>query len=263
MIVNFIPFFKRKNFDDGVKEPDEVKHFNSFGPGYDHYINCYRTSMGWHHRPNQAKFHIASDRITNVKPYSGPNFNMIRVKGLEDKNIIESKTLAETYVFNEADIDGSIVSSGCDHIVNGNFNKWIEKTDFDIAIPLRRKARVNNALIILKKRTKNTIDFFNWRLEMFYKLNENDRAWYGDQRSYESIFYKCGVMTKGVKGSGILGLHNIMGCKVLTIPYGGDVLGTNVDGQYFFPNALFYDYKGERKHQYQRGFIKAKQRIGK
>ena len=30
MIVNFIPFFKRKNFDDGVKEPDEVKHFNSF-----------------------------------------------------------------------------------------------------------------------------------------------------------------------------------------------------------------------------------------
>ena len=219
--------------------------------------------MGWHHRPNQAKFHIASDKITKVKPENGPSFNMIRVKGLEDKNIIESKTLAETYVFNEADLDGSIVSSGCDHIVNGNFNKWIANTDFDIAIPLRRKARVNNALIILKKRTKNTIDFFNWRLEMFYKLNENDRAWYGDQRSYESIFYEHGILTTGVKGSGILGLHNIMGCKVLTIPYGGDVLGTNVDGQYFFPNALFYDYKGERKHQYQRGFIKAKQRIGK
>ena len=263
MIVNFIPFFKRKNYGDGVKEPDEVKHFNSFGPGYDHYINCYRTSMSWHHTDKQAKFHIASDKNTMVNPVVGPSFNMIRVKGLEDKNIIESKTLAETYVFNEADIDGSIVSSGCDHIVNGNFNKWIGNTDFDIAIPLRRKARVNNALIILKKRTKNTIDFFNWRLEMFYKLNENDRAWYGDQRSYESIFYKCGIMTKGIKGSGILGLHNIMGCKVLTIPYGGEVLGTNVDGQYFFPNALFYDYKGERKHQYQRGFIKARQRIGK
>ena len=263
MIVNFIPFFKRKNFDDGVKEPDEVKHFNSFGPGYDHFLNCYRTSMGWHHTPEQAKFHIASDKITNVKPENGPSFNMIRVKGLEDKNIIESKTLAETYVFNEADIDGSIVSSGCDHIVNGNFNKWIGNADFDIAIPLRRKARGNNALIILKKRTKNTIDFFNWRLEMFYKLHEDERAWYGDQRSYERIFYKCGVMTKGVKGSGKLGIHKIKGCKVLTIPYGGDVLGSNVDGQYFFPNALFYDYKGERKHQYQRGFIKAKQRIGK
>ena len=45
MIVNFIPFFKRKNFDDGVKEPDEVKHFNSFGKGYDYYINGYRLSL--------------------------------------------------------------------------------------------------------------------------------------------------------------------------------------------------------------------------
>ena len=109
MIVNFIPFFKRKNFDDGVKEPDEVKHFNSFGKGYDYYINGYRTSMGWHHTPEQAKFHIASDEITNIEPQDGNPFNMIRVKGLEDKNIIESKTLAETHIFNEADIDGSIV----------------------------------------------------------------------------------------------------------------------------------------------------------
>jgi hypothetical protein len=168
--------------------------------------------------------------------------------------------VAETHVFNEADIDGSIVSSGCDHVVNGNFNKWIEETDFDIAIPLRKKARVNNALIILKKRTKNTIDFFNYRLEMFYKLHEDKRAWYGDQRSYESIFYEHGVLTTGVKGSGKLGLHNIMGCKVLTIPYGGDVLGTNVDGKYFFENALFYDYKGSRKHRYQKGFDMAKNR---
>ena len=159
MIVNFIPFFKRKNFDDGVKEPDEVKHFNSFSK-YDYYINCYRTSMGWHHHtPEQAKFHIASDEITNIKDTRDIPFNMIRVKGLEDKNIIESKTLAETYVFNEADIDGSIVSSGCDHIVNGNFNKWIEKTDFDIVVPLRKKARVNNALVILKKELKIRLTF--------------------------------------------------------------------------------------------------------
>ena len=260
MIVNFIPFFKRKNFDDGVKEPDEVKHFNSFGKGYDYYINGYRTSMGWHHTPEQAKFHIASDEITNIEPQDGIPFNMIRVKGLEDKNIIESKTLAETHIFNEADIDGSIVSSGCDHVVNGNFNKWIKETDFDIAIPLRKKARVNNALVILKKRTKNTIDFFNYRLEMFYKLHEDKRAWYGDQRSYESIFYEHGVLTTGVKGSGKLGLHNIMGCKVLTIPYGGDILGTNVDGKYFFETALFYDYKGDRKHRYQKGFDMAKRR---
>ena len=95
---------------------------------------------------------------------------------------------------------------------------------------------------------------------MFYKLHEDKRAWYGDQRSYESIFYEHGVLTTGVKGSGKLGLHNIMGCKVLTIPYGGDVLGTNVDGKYFFENALFYDYKGSRKHRYQKGFDMAKNR---
>ena len=180
MIVNFIPFFKRKNFDDGVKEPDEVKHFTSFSR-YDDYLNCYRTSMKWWHKPEQAKFYIASDEITKIEPQDGIPFNMIRVKGLEDKNIIESKTVAETHIFNEADIDGSIVSSGCDHVVNGNFNKWIEETNFDIAIPLTKKARVNNALVILKKRTKNTIDFFNYRLEMFYKLHEDKRAWYGDQ----------------------------------------------------------------------------------
>ena len=262
MIVNFIPFFKRKDFRDGVEEPDEVKHFNSFGK-YDDYINCYRTSMNWHHTPEQAKFYIASDKGTEIKPENNVPFNMIRVSDLKDKNIIESKTLAETHVFNEADVDGPIVSSGCDHVVNGNFNKWIDKNDFDIAIPLRRQAKVNNALVILKNRNKNTIDFFNFRLEMFYKLTKESRAWYGDQKSYESIFFENGVLTKGIKGSGKLGLHNIMGCKVLTIPYGGDVLGTNVDGQYFFPNALFYDYKGDRKHQYQRGYNMAKQRIGK
>ena len=125
-MINFVPFFKRKNFDDGVDEPEEVKHFNSFGEGYDYYLNRYRETMAWWHKPEQAKFHIASDRITEVKPDIGPSFNMIRVKGLEDKNIIESKTLAETYVFNEADIDGPIISTGCDHIVNGNFNKWLE-----------------------------------------------------------------------------------------------------------------------------------------
>ena len=211
MKIHFIPFFKRKDFDDGVKEPEEVKHFNEIGD-YDNYLNCYRESMKWHHTQDQAEFHIASDKITEVVPQNNIPFDMIRLGGLKRKNIIESKTLAETHIFNEADIDGPIVSSGCDHVVNGNFNKWIDENDFDIAIPLRRKAKVNNAL------------------------------------------------TKGVKGSGILGLHNIMGCKVLIIPYGGDVLGTNVDGQYFFPEALFYDYKGDRKHQYQRGYNMAKRR---
>ena len=262
MKVHFIPFFKRKNFKDGVKEPEEVAHFNKIGD-YDNYLNCYREPMKWHHTQEQAEFHIASDMITEVEPQNAVPFDMIRVKGLKRKNIIESKTLAETHIFNEADIDGPIVSSGCDHVVNGNFNKWIDENDFDIAIPLRRKAKVNNALVILKNRNKNTIDFFNHRLEMFYKLPEKDRVWYGDQKSYESIFFDNGVLTKGIKGSGILGLHNIMGCKVLTIPYGGDVLGTNVDGQYFFPEALFYDYKGDRKHQYQRGYIMAKRRTGK
>ena len=45
-------------------------------------------------------------------------------------------------------------------IANTDFNKWIDENDFDIAIPLRRKAKVNNALVIQKNRNKNTIDFF-------------------------------------------------------------------------------------------------------
>ena len=260
-MINFVPFYKRKDFDDGVEEPQEVKHFNSFGEGYDYYLDSYRTSMGWYHTRDQAKFSVASDEITEIMPESGRPFNMIRVKGLEDKNIIESKTLAETYVFNEADIEGTIVSSGCDHLVNGNFNKWVNDNDFDIAIPLRRKSRVNNALIIQKKRTKNTIDFFNYRLEKFYELSKDNRAWYGDQKSYESLFLEKGILTKGVKGSGKLGLHNIMGCKILIIPYGGDVVGTNIDdvyGHYFFPNALFFDYKGDRKRKYKIGLERAR-----
>ena len=249
-MINFVPFFKRKDFNDGVEEPEEVKHFNSFGEGYDYYLSHYRTSMGWYHTRDQAKFYVASDEKTEVKDTRDIPFDMIRVKGLEDKNIIESKTLAETHVFNEADIDGTIVSTGCDHLINGNFNKWVDDNDFDIAIPLRRKSRVNNALIIQKKRTKNTIDFFNYRLEKFYQLKKENRAWYGDQKSYESLFLEKGILTKGVKGSGKLGIHEIMGCKILIIPYGGDVVGTNIDdvyGHYFFPNALFFDYKGGSK----------------
>ena len=76
---------------------------------------------------------------------------MIRVKGLEDKNIIESKTLKKHIYLMISDIDGSIVSSGCDHIVNGNFNKWIEKTDFDIAY-FKKKLRVNNGSSYFKKK---------------------------------------------------------------------------------------------------------------
>ena len=80
------------------------------------------------------------------------------------------------------------------------------------------------------------------------------------------MFLEKGILTKGVKGSGRLGLHNIMGCKVLIIPYGGDVVGTNIDdvaGQYFFPNALFFDYKGDRKKKYKIGLSRAKAKIRK
>ena len=35
-MINFIPFFKRKDFNDGIDEPQEVEHFNSFGEGYDY-----------------------------------------------------------------------------------------------------------------------------------------------------------------------------------------------------------------------------------
>ena len=80
-------------------------------------------------------------------------------------------------------------------------------------------------------------------------------------KSYESLFLEKGILTKGVKGSGRLGLHNIMGCKILIIPYGGDVVGTNIDdvyGHYFFPNALFFDYKGGRKKKFKKGLERAK-----
>ena len=46
----------------------------------------------------------------------------------------------------------------------------------------------------------------------------------------------------------------------LIIPYGGDVVGTNIDdvyGHYFFPNALFFDYKGNRKKKYKIGLERA------
>ena len=48
---------------------------------------------------------------------------------------------------------------------------------------------------------------------------------------------------------------------VLVIPYGGDVVGTNIDdvyGKYFFPNALFFDYKGDRKKKYKIGLERAR-----
>ena len=37
-MINFVPFFKRKDFNDGVDEPQEVEHFNSFGEGYDYFL---------------------------------------------------------------------------------------------------------------------------------------------------------------------------------------------------------------------------------
>ena len=97
-MINFIPFFKRKDITDGVEEPQEVAHFNSFGEGYDYYLSHYRTSMGWYHTRDQAKFSVASDEITEIMPESGRPFDMIRVKGLKDKINLFEVIILETSI---------------------------------------------------------------------------------------------------------------------------------------------------------------------
>ena len=56
---------------------------------------------------------------------------------------------------------------GVDHIINGDLSKIFED-DFDIMIPIRKKSKVNNAIVAVKKVTDDVRKFFEHRFDLIY-----------------------------------------------------------------------------------------------
>ena len=75
------------------------------------------------------------------------------IQDTTDKTIIESKVINETrLICDDNGIDENIIMCGVDHIVNGDLSKIFED-DFDIMIPIRKRSKINNAIIAVKKVT--------------------------------------------------------------------------------------------------------------
>ena len=90
------------------------------------------------------------------------NFSVEKyIQDTTDKTIIESKVINETkLICDDNGINENIIMCGVDHIVNGDLSKIFED-DFDIMIPIRKRSKVNNAIVAVKKVTDDVINFLN------------------------------------------------------------------------------------------------------
>ena len=126
-------------------------------------------------------------------------------------------------------------------------------------IPIRKRSKIYNAIIAVKKVTDDVRKFFEHRFELFYKMNE---IWYGDQKTYDKIIRKAlDLPTK--KFAIELGTYTIKNFKIKLVEYGGHYCGCNVRSQPFDDKTLLYDFKGDRKTDYIKTFQRERTKYGK
>ena len=248
-MVYLIPFYKDPNFK--IEEAQEVRDFRKKKYSYHEYLQCLKESFEWH---NKGNFMLSTDIHTHL------NFDIEKyIQDTTDKTIIESKVINETrLICDDNGIDENIIMCGVAHIVNGDLSKIFED-DFDIMIPIRKRSKINNAIIAVKKVTDDVRKFFEHRFELFYKMNE---IWYGDQKTYDKIIRKAlDLPTK--KFAIELGTYTIKNCKIKLVEYGGHYCGCNVRSQPFDDKTLLYDFKGDRKTDYIKTFQRERTKYGK
>lgn len=186
---------------------------------------------------------VATDKFTQI------DHSDIFRSNLENMNLMESLTTSNTdYVLNNS---GKIILCGSDHLIFGKVERFFEGEEFDLGIYING-AQVNNTAVLINKNENNKqlIDkFFNKRLEVYHKFDENTKSWFGDQMSYTEILQQEKIITKYLENKSQT-TYMCDGLRIKIFEYGYLVKGCRKGGglKGNSNNMILIDFKGtERK----------------
>ena len=139
-------YMKTSFFDDLTTNQNEYSA--------DLYNTLVRVSLDREKFPmKDIKFLINTDKKTGFESKFDPD--RLFQSDLRNLPLIESKIVAETNAV--IAIKGKLVLCGCDHLVRRDLHRLFEiDKDFDIAIPIRKQKKVNNAIVLVNN--KSTIN---------------------------------------------------------------------------------------------------------
>ena len=250
-MITLLPFYRK--VPDYDKEPIWVKNLRSvnyFQMIRYLYDTLVRVSLDREKFPmKDIKFLINTDKKTGFESRFDPD--RLFQSDLRNLPLIESKIVAETNAV--IAIKGKLVLCGCDHLVKRDIHRLFEiDKDFDIAIPIRKQKKVNNAIVIVNDRKPDLVrKFFIKRKELYYKLSSdvNTRknwAWYGDQIVYD--YYLDEFRGKDRRYPKHIKVKKD-GLTFLLFEYGSEYISTS-DGYLYNANSVIIDFKGTDRKRF-------------
>lgn len=163
---------------------------------------------------------------------------------LANYGLIESLVRSNTQVIKST--IGKVILCGADHLINRDLNNFFVE-DFDIGILFNGTA-VNNTVVlanITKSNRHKIIEFFQERENEYYNLPQREKDWFGDQTSLAMVLKKYGFLTND---SVVPGMYQSSTLKFKFMKYGeGEVWGCKKSSASYNKQALFIDFKGNRK----------------
>ena len=255
-MITLLPFYRK--VPDYDKEPIWVKNLRSVNY-YEMirylYDTLVRVSLdGEKFAMKDIRFLINTDKKTGFESRFDPD--RLFQSDLRNLPLIESKIVAETNAV--IAIKGKLVLCGCDHLVKRDIHRLFEiDKDFDIAIPIRKQKKVNNAIVLVNDRKPDLVrKFFIKRKELYYKLSSdvNTRknwAWYGDQIVYD--YYLDEFRGKDRRYPKHIKVKKD-GLTFLLFEYGSEYISTS-EGYLYNANSVIIDFKGtDRKRLIQKAY---------
>ena len=243
-MITLLPFYRK--VPDYDKEPIWVKNLRSVNY-YEMirylYDTLVRVSLDREKFPmKDIKFLINTDKKTGFEARFDPD--RLFQSDLSNLPLIESKIVAETNAVKA--IKGKLVLCGCDHLVKRDIHRLFEiDKDFDIAIPIRKQKKVNNAIVLVNDRKPDLVrKFFIKREELYYKLSKEvpvkNWDWYGDQLVYD--YYLDEFRGKDRRYPKYLKFQKD-GLTFILFEYGSEYISTS-EGYLYNANSVIIDFKG-------------------
>jgi len=236
-MITLVPFYK-----DVVKDAAPIEEMSK--------IFDYKKAIDLLHKTYRkynptSNFVLATDNDTNIDI---PGIQCHRTN-LKNMNIMESLSVSNTdYVLKNS---GKMVLCGVDHLIVSNISNFFWGSDFDIGLFVRWD-QINNTVVLVNKNNKNSkfIDsFFTKRLEHFYKLDDNTKNWFGDQKSYSNLLQEENLIQRHLKtGQQNFNAFNL---KIRLLTYGTHVRAIKTGGTIKDnPKNILIDFKGPKRKEH-------------
>ena len=254
-MITLLPFYRKiPDYDKEPIEVNDLRSVNYFQMIRYLYDTLSRVSLDVEKfAMKDIRFLINTDKKTGFEARFDPD--RLFQNDLSNLPLIESKVVAETNAV--IAIEGKLVLCGCDHLVKRDIHRLFEiDKDFDIAIPIRKQKKVNNAIVLVNDRKPDLVrKFFIKREELYYKLSkENPKknwAWYGDQIVYD--YYLDEFRGKDRRYPKHIKVKKD-GLTFLLFEYGSEYISTS-EGYLYNANSVIIDFKGtDRKRLIQKAY---------